>query len=148
MALLNIITGGLAGRLASALPRTGQQTLPIEIPAAAGYQTLGAIVTLRNKGQVAGEFEVWGSVACGTAVTKNISLDPGQTATLTFSWQVHGYCVQPQVGKTLTVNWRANVVGSSKWIYAAHNAFKVVPLPPPPPEPEIEFVTVEYTPPA
>lgn len=154
MSLLYVMSGGLigvlVGRLAGALPvRVGQQTLPIEIQAKAGYQTLGAVVTLRNKGQVAGDIDLTGMVDCaGTSVTKRVRLEPGQTATLSYSWQVHGYCVQPQVGKTLRVDWRANVVGSSKYAQLQHAVFKVVPLPPPPPEPEIEFVTVEYTPPA
>lgn len=150
MALLNVISGGLIGRLVGVLPRrVGAQTLPIELPAKAGYQTLGAIVTLRNKGTVAGDIDITGAVDCGSGdVTQRVTLGPGETATLNYSWQVHGYCVQPQVGNVLRVTWRAQVVGTDKRAVLQQGVYKVTPLPPPPPTPEVEFVTVEYTPPA
>lgn len=141
MALLNVLTGGLAGRLVGALPaRIGQQTLPIEIEPK--DQTIIARVTIRNVGEVAGEITVWLRQALTVRnESKTIYLEPGQAGTMTFEIPFSKFLLDPQQGNVIKVLWEATAGDKVKSLY--HDAFLVKKIVPPP-TPVPEFV-VEYT---
>lgn len=144
MSLLNAVSGGLVGRLVGALPRTGEQTLPITVNPG---QQVTAKVTIKNAGQEAGN--IWVQLMphqCFSGdETQQVRLEPGQVATLTFRIIPNESCannVEPQV------TWHLGIVEAGNTPIKSFSHFPIRIPKPAPPQAAPEFVTVEYTLPA
>lgn len=138
MALLDVISGGLAGRLVGALPvRVGQQALPIEIEPG---QKVVAKVTIRNAGGP-GEISVWTSRSgCFSDIAaQKAFFESGETKSFNFTFDLWKTCA----GQDINVEWHASGPGGQGYKRLNHYpAFRMKALPVPPVP---EFV-VEYTP--